>query len=139
MKEIQISVIKKLSKQRRQLYVRSSVNLVNLDKQLSTLIPILNETIDEIKKQQQQKATAQNQFKEVSQFFGYITESNKKESAIYALEYLLFCFENGCKVIKQVIRRELKPLMYGVEHLIDFELKKVIKPSWFALFRGIKV
>ncbi|MEQ4923537.1 hypothetical protein [Proteus hauseri] len=139
MNEIQISVIKKLSKQRRKLYVRSSINLAKLDKQLSTLIPILNETIDEIKKKQQQKDIEQNQFKKASQFFEYLTENDKRENAIYALEYLLFCFDNGCKVIKKVIRRELKPLVQGIEHLIDFELKKVIKPSWFALFNGSKV
>ncbi|CRL59135.1 Uncharacterised protein [Proteus vulgaris] len=50
MKEIQISVIKKLSKERRQLYLSSTLNVSNIDKQLSILIPILSETIDEIKK-----------------------------------------------------------------------------------------
>lgn len=50
MKEIQMSVIKKLSKKRYQLYLNSTRNVSNIDKQLSILIPILSEAIDEIKK-----------------------------------------------------------------------------------------
>ncbi|EEG83439.1 hypothetical protein PROPEN_04203 [Proteus penneri ATCC 35198] len=55
MKEIQISVIKKLSKPRRKLYLSSAFNISNIDNQLSILIPILSETINEIKKRQYQK------------------------------------------------------------------------------------
>lgn len=139
MKEAHIATIKKLTKERRKLYVRSSLNLKNLDNQLSILIPILSETIGEIKKKQYQKQTKQFQIKETSQFFDFLTAKDKKADAINALEYLLFCFDNGCKTIKKVIRRELKPLMEGIEHLIDFELKKVIKPSFFSLFSDFKV
>lgn len=138
MKEIQMSVIKKLSKQRRQLYLSSAFNVSNIDNQLSILIPILSETICEIKKRQHQKKSKSFQIKEMSQFFEYLTEPDKKEKAINALEYLLFCFDNGCKTIKKVIRRELSPLVKDVEYLIDFELKKIIKPSSFSLFGFFK-
>lgn len=138
MKEIQMSVIKKLSKQRRQLYLSSAFNVSNIDNQLSILIPILSETISEIKKRQYQKQPKLFQIKEASQFFEYLTESDKKEKAINALDYLLFCFDNGCKTIKKVIRRELSPLVKDVEYLIDFELKKIIKPYSFSLFDFFK-
>lgn len=138
MKEIQFSVIKKLSKPRRQLYLSSKFNVSNIDNQLSILIPILDETIGEIKKRQYQKQPKSFQIKEISQFFEYLTESDKKEKAINALEYLLFCFDNGCKTIKKVIRRELSPLVKDVEYLIDFELKKIIKTSSFSLFGFFK-
>lgn len=138
MKEIQISVIKKLSKPRRKLYLSSEFNVSNIDNQLTILIPILDETIGEIKKRQYQKQPESFQIKEISQFFEYLTESDKKEKAINALEYLLFCFDNGCKTIKKVIRRELSPLVKDVEYLIDFELKKIIKTSSFSLFGFFK-
>lgn len=138
MKEMQISVIKKLSKPRRKLYLSSAFNVSNIDNQLSILIPILSETIGEIKKRQYQKQPKLFQIKEISQFFEYLAESDKKEKAIKALEYLLFCFDNGCKTIKKVIRRELSPLVKDVEYLIDFELKKIIKTSSFSLFSIFK-
>ncbi|WP_232797338.1 hypothetical protein [Proteus columbae] len=138
MKEMQMSVIKKLSKQRRKLYLSSAFNVSNIDGQLSILIPILGETIREIKKRQYQKQPKSFQIKEISQFFEYLTEPDKKERAINALEYLLFCFDNGCKTIKKVIRRELSPLVKDVEYLIDFELKKIIKTSSFSLFSFFK-
>lgn len=138
MKEMQISVIKKLSKPRRKLYLSSAFNVSNIDNQLSILIPILSETIGEIKKRQYQKQPKLFQIKETSQFFEYLAESDKKEKAIKALEYLLFCFDNGCKTIKKVIRRELSPLVKDVEYLIDFELKKIIKTSPFSLFSIFK-
>ncbi len=138
MKEMQISVIKKLSKPRRKLYLSSAFNVSNIDNQLSILIPILSETIGEIKKRQYQKRPKSFQIKEISQFFEYLAESDKKEKAIKALEYLLFCFDNGCKTIKKVIRRELSPLVKDVEYLIDFELKKIIKTSSFSLFSIFK-
>lgn len=138
MKEMQISVIKKLSKPRRKLYLSSAFNVSNIDNQLSILIPILSETIGEIKKRQYQKQPKLFQIKETSQFFEYLAESDKKEKAIKALEYLLFCFDNGCKTIKKVIRRELSPLVKDVEYLIDFELKKIIKTSLFSLFSIFK-
>ncbi|UDN37743.1 hypothetical protein LW139_09670 [Proteus vulgaris] len=138
MKEIQMSVIKKLSKKRRQLYLSSALNVSNIDKQLSILIPILSETIDEIKKKQYQKQSKPFQIKETSEFFEYLRETDKKEQAISALEYLLFCFDNGCKTIKKVIRRELGPLIKDIEYLIDFELKKIIKNSSFSLFDFFK-
>ncbi|MBG3130996.1 hypothetical protein I4674_14545 [Proteus mirabilis] len=135
---MQISVIKKLSKPRRKLYLSSAFNVSNIDNQLSILIPILSETIGEIKKRQYQKQPKLFQIKETSQFFEYLAESDKKEKAIKALEYLLFCFDNGCKTIKKVIRRELSPLVKDVEYLIDFELKKIIKTSLFSLFSIFK-
>ncbi|MEQ5206119.1 MULTISPECIES: hypothetical protein [Proteus] len=138
MKEIQMSVIKKLSKERRQLYLSSTLNVSNIDKQLSILIPILSETIYEIKKKQYQKQPKPFQIKETSEFFEYLREADKKEQAINALEYLLFCFDNGCKTIKKVIRRELGPLIKDIEYLIDFELKKIIKNSSFSLFDFFK-
>ncbi|MGA3698731.1 hypothetical protein ACPAVH_23020 [Enterobacteriaceae bacterium TYF_5] len=138
MKEIQMSVIEKLSKERRKLYLSSAFNVSHIDSQLSILIPILCETIREIKKREYQKQSKSIQIKETSQFFEYLTESDKKERAIKALEYLLFCFDNGCKTIKKVIRRELSPLVKDVEYLIDFELKKVIKSSSFSLFDFFK-
>ncbi|WP_240531566.1 hypothetical protein [Proteus alimentorum] len=138
MKEIQISVIKKLSTSRRKRYLSSAFNVSNIDNQLSILIPILRETISEIKKRQYQNQPKSFQIKEISQFFEYLTESDKKEKAINALEYLLFCFDNGCKTIKKVIRRELSPLVKDVEYLIDFELKKIIKTSSFSLFGFFK-
>lgn len=131
-------VITKLSKQRRQLYLSSAFNVSNIDNQLSILIPILSETIGEIKKEQYQKQPKPFQIKETSQFFEYLTEQDKKEKAINALEFLLFCFDNGCKTIKKVIRRELSPLIKDVEYLIDFELKKIIKTSPFSLFDFFK-
>lgn len=138
MKEIQMPVIEKLSKERRKLYLSSAFNVSHIDSQLSILIPILCETIREIKKREYQKQSKSIQIKETSQFFEYLTESDKKERAIKALEYLLFCFDNGCKTIKKVIRRELSPLVKDVEYLIDFELKKVIKSSSFSLFDFFK-
>ncbi|HIE5765949.1 TPA: hypothetical protein ACXN3T_000677 [Proteus mirabilis] len=138
MKEIQMPVIEKLSKERRKLYLSSAFNVSHIDSQLSILIPILCETISEIKKREYQKQSKSIQIKETSQFFEYLTESDKKERAIKALEYLLFCFDNGCKTIKKVIRRELSPLVKDVEYLIDFELKKVIKSSSFSLFDFFK-
>nr|WP_231128832.1 hypothetical protein [Proteus hauseri] len=138
MKEIQISVIKKLSKQRRKLYLGSTLNGEIIDNQLSILIPILSETISEIKKRQYQKPLDSFQIQEVSQFFEYLTESDKKERAINALEFLLFCFDNGCKTIKKMISQELSPLVKDVEYLIDFELKKIIKTSSFSLFSFFK-
>ncbi|MDL5166127.1 hypothetical protein QSH14_03365 [Proteus faecis] len=138
MKGIQISVIKKLSKKRRELYLKSTLNIENIDSQLSILIPILSETTSEIKKRQYQKQSKPFQIKEISQFFEYLTESDKKEKAINALEFLLFCFENGCKTIKKVISQELTPLVKDIEYLIDFELKKIIKTSSFSLFGFFK-
>ncbi|MBI6530859.1 hypothetical protein JEP40_17280 [Proteus vulgaris] len=52
-------------------------------------------------KKQYQKQPKPFQIKEASEFFEYLTEVEKK--AISALEYLLFCFDNGCKTIKRVI------------------------------------
>lgn len=138
MKEIQMSVIKKLSKPRRKLYLSSAFNISNIDNQLSILIPILSETISEIKKRQYQNQPKSFQIKKTSQFFEYLTESDKKERAINALEFLLFCFDNGCKTIKEVIRQELSPIVKDIEHLIDFELKKIIKTSSFSLFDFFK-
>ncbi|HEK0788861.1 TPA: hypothetical protein SMP78_003077 [Proteus mirabilis] len=135
---MQMPVIEKLSKERRKLYLSSAFNVSHIDSQLSILIPILCETISEIKKREYQKQSKSIQIKETSQFFEYLTESDKKERAIKALEYLLFCFDNGCKTIKKVIRRELSPLVKDVEYLIDFELKKVIKSSSFSLFDFFK-
>ncbi|MEX5898625.1 hypothetical protein AB6H17_18350 [Proteus vulgaris] len=138
MKEIQMSVIKKLSKQRRKLYLNSAFSVSNIDNQISILIPILSETIDEIKKRQHQKQPKRFQIKEVSQFFEYLTELDKKEKAINALEYLLFCFDNGCKTIKKMISQELSTLIKDIEYLIDFELKKIIKTSSFSLLDFFK-
>ncbi|WP_109400354.1 hypothetical protein [Proteus sp. TJ1640] len=138
MKEIQISVIKKLSKPRRKLYLSSAFNISNIDNQLSILIPILSETISEIKKRQYQKQSKPFRIKKASQFFEYLAESDKKERAINALEFLLFCFDNGCKIIKKVISQELSPLVKDVEYLIDFELKKIIRTPSFSLFDFFK-
>ncbi|WP_226893918.1 MULTISPECIES: hypothetical protein [Gammaproteobacteria] len=138
MKEMPISVIKKLSKQRRRIYISSALNVIVLDNNLSILIPILSETIDEIKKKQHQEQSKSFQIKDTSQFFEYLSEQDKKEKAINALEYLLFCFENGCKTIKKMIRREISPLIKDIEYLIDFELKKIIKKASFSLFGFFK-
>lgn len=138
MKEIQISVIKKLSKPRRKRYLSSAFNVSNIDNQLSILIPILSETISEIKKRQYQKQPKLFQIKKTSQFFEYLTEPDKKERAIKVLEFLLFCFDNGCKTIKKMICRELSPIVKDIEYLIDFELKKIIKAPLFSLFDFLK-
>lgn len=87
-------------------------------------------------KKQYQKQPKPFQIKEASEFFEYLTEVEKK--AISALEYLLFCFDNGCKTIKRVRCRELGPLIKDIEYLIDFELKKTIKNSSFSLFDFFK-
>lgn len=78
MKEIQMPVIEKLSKERRKLYLSSAFNVSHIDSQLSILIPILCETISEIKKREYQKQSKSIQIKETSQFFEYLTESDKK-------------------------------------------------------------
>lgn len=135
MKEIKITEIKKLSKKRRTLYLNSSLNLSNIDNQLSILLPVLSVTINKIKEEK----PFTHQIKEVSQIFEYVTENEAKENAINALEYLQFCFENGCKAIQKIIRRELRPLMKDIEHLIDFELKKIIRTSSFSLFGFLKI
>ncbi|ODQ04799.1 hypothetical protein BHE86_07835 [Shigella sp. FC1655] len=135
---MKISLIKKLSKSRRKLYISSAFHISIIDNQLSILIPIISEAINEIKKRQYQKQLKSFQIKEISQIFEYLTESGKKERAINALKYLLFCFDYGCKTIKQVIRRELSPLLKDVEHLIDFELKKIIKTYSFPFFSLFK-
>lgn len=131
MKKIEVKEIRKLTKQRRKLYVCSTFNQKNLVNHLDAFIPTLNETIAEIKREQQ-RHTKQLKIKEISQLFACLTDKEKKEAAINSLDYLLFCFENGCKTIKGAIRQEIMPLIKEIEHLIDFELKKVIKPSIFA-------
>lgn len=91
-----------------------------------------------LKKKQHPKQSKSFQIKGTSEFFEYLREADKKEQAINALKYLLFCFDNGCKTIKKVIRRELGPLIKNIEYLIDFELKKIIKNSSFSLFDFFK-
>lgn len=138
MKKIEVKAIKKLTKQRRKLYVCSTFNQQNLVNHLGAFIPILIETIAEIKKNQQnyqQNHAKQLLIRETSQLFVCLTDKEKKEAAINSLDYLLFCFENGCKTIKSVIRQEMMPLIKKIEHLIDFELKRVIKPSKFTFWR----
>ncbi|EPH7195183.1 hypothetical protein ACS3LV_000862 [Proteus mirabilis] len=134
---MKIETIKKLSKQRRKFYIGSSLNITHINRQLAFLTPILDDAIDKIKYAQQKQALL-SPIKETAQIFEYVKNNNKKKAAIYALDYLIFCFSHGCCTIKKFIRRELMFLLERINHFIAYELKEIIQPSTFFCFNFLK-
>lgn len=127
-----LSIMKIASKTRRRHFVGSELNMRILSKQFCFVLPLLKNGIFEINIKQYE--TVGLKITDPAQLFINIEDETEKDRAIHALEYIIFCFENGCKSLRNMIRRELLPVITGIEHLIDFELKKIIKKPLFSLF-----